>query len=80
MGKNIGENKTKNWSSKHSQKPLARTKQFAIDALKTVLKNTIQKTAKATGDLIGNEIADNITKVPQKTQQNNSETIVNQNY
>ena len=32
-----------------------------------------QKTAKATGDLIGNKIADRITKVSKNSQQNYSE-------
>ena len=34
-----------------------------IDAAKTVSKRVIQKTAEATGDLIGNKIADEITSV-----------------
>ena len=42
---------TTNLSSKHSQK--LHTKQSATNALKTASKKAIQKTAKATGDLIG---------------------------
>ena len=38
----------------------------------------IQKTAEATGDLIGNEIAIKITGVSQSLQQNNSETVTNE--
>ena len=34
-----------------------------IDAAKTSSKRVIQKTAEATGDLIGNKIADKITSV-----------------
>ena len=34
-----------------------------IDASKTASKRVVQKTAVATGDLIGNEIADKITSV-----------------
>ena len=34
-----------------------------IDAAKTASKRVIQKTAEATGDLIGNKIADRITSV-----------------
>ena len=34
-----------------------------IDAAKTASKRLVQKTAKATGDLIGNKIADKITSV-----------------
>ena len=38
-----------------------RTTKVATDALKLVSKWAIQKTGKATGDLIGNKIADKIT-------------------
>ena len=44
------------------------------DALKTASKRAIQKTVEATGDLIGNKIADSITKVSKTSLQNNSET------
>ena len=40
-------------------------------------KRVIQKTAEATGDLIGNKIANRITKVSKSLPQNNSETITN---
>ena len=36
---------------------------YTTDAIKTSSKRAIQKTAEATRDLIGNKIADNITKV-----------------
>ena len=54
MGKNI----SKNLSSKCSQKILDQAKQSATDPLKTASKRAIQKIAEATGDLIGNKIAD----------------------
>ena len=38
----------------------------------------IQKTAEATVDLIGNKIAEKITKVSKTPQQNNSETVTNE--
>ena len=38
----------------------------------------IQKTAEATGDLIGNKIANRITKVSESSQQDNSETVTNE--
>ena len=63
MGKNIGKNIIKNLSGKYSQKRLDHPKQSATDALKTTSKIVIQKTAESTGDLIGNKIADRITKV-----------------
>ena len=42
-----------------------------IDAAKTASKRVVQKTAEATGDLIGNEIADKIKEIyipPKKRQ------------
>ena len=45
---------------------------------KTVSKRAIQKTAETTGYLIGNKIADKITKVSKKLEQNNSETVTNE--
>ena len=53
-------------SNKYSQKPLDTAKASATDAVKTASKRAIQKTAKATADLIGNEIADKITSVSEK--------------
>ena len=47
---------------KYSQKPLDYTKQSATDTFKTSSKRVIQKTAEATGDLIGNKIANRIIK------------------
>ena len=37
------------------------TRKTGIDAVKTASKQVVQKTAEATGDSIGNKIADNIT-------------------
>ena len=52
--------------------------QPTTDALGTTSKWAIQKTAKATGDLIGNKIADRTTKISRTSLQNNSETITNE--
>ena len=60
-------------SNKYSQKLLDTAKKSTTDAIKTVSKRAIQKTAKAAGDLIGNKIADKITSVSKKTQNNESE-------
>ena len=54
-------------SIKYSQNILDHAKKSAIDAIKTAksnskLKYTIQKTAKATGDLIGNKMAHQLQK------------------
>ena len=50
-------------SSKYGQKPLDSAKKSTTDAIKTASKIAIQKTAEATGDLIGNKIADKKTIV-----------------
>ena len=44
-----------------------------------LLQRVIQKTAEATGDLIGNKNADKITKVSKNAQQNNLESVTNEN-
>ena len=74
MGRNISTNKSKNISSKYSQKLLDHAKQSTTDALKTASKRAIQKTAEATGHLIGNKIADRNYKVLKASPKNNSET------
>ena len=56
----------KNFSIKYGQKLLDSAKKSATDAVKTASKRVIQKTAEATGDLIGNIIADKITSVSKK--------------
>ena len=53
----------KNLSNKYSQKLIDSAKKFTTDVIKTASKRSIQKTAEATGDLIGNKIADKITSV-----------------
>ena len=59
--------KSKSLSGKYSlgmltkrQKLLYHVKQSATDALKTSSKRIIQKTAEATGDLIGNKITNKL--------------------
>ena len=42
-------------------------KKSTTDAIKTALKREIQKKAEATGDLIGNKIADKITSVSKRS-------------
>ena len=74
MDKNVGKNTSKNLSSKCSRKLLDHAKQSATDAIKTASKIPIQKAAEATGDLIGNKIADKITRVSKTTPKNNIET------
>ena len=59
MGKNV--------SNKYGQKLLDSAKKSSVDAIRTASKRAIQKTAEATGDLIGNKIADKITSVSKKS-------------
>ena len=73
-GKNIVKKISKNISSKYRQKSLDHAKKSATDALKTA---SVQKTAEATGDLIGKK-NDRNTKVLQISPQNNSETVTNE--
>ena len=54
-------NTGKSLSDKYGQKLIDSAKKSAADAIKTASKKVIQKTAGATGDLIGNKIADKIT-------------------
>ena len=58
FAKNMG----KSLSDKYGQKLIDTAKKFTTDAIKTASKRAIQKTTKATGDLIGNKIADKITR------------------
>ena len=46
---------------------LMQLKRCATDAIKTAFKRAIQKTAEATGDLLGNKIADKRTSVSKKS-------------
>ena len=56
-----------NLSNKYSQKLLDTAEKSTTDAIKTISKRAIQKTAEATGDLIGNKIADKITSDSKKS-------------
>ena len=78
MGKNFGKNISKNLSGKYRQKLLDHAKQSATDVIKTASKRAIQKAAEATGDLISNKIANRITKGSMNSQQNSSETVINE--
>ena len=48
---------------KYGKKLMDTATKIGIDAAKTASKRVVQKTAEATGDLIGNKIADIITSV-----------------
>ena len=53
-------------SNKYSQKLVDTTKTSATDSIKTASRRAIQKTAEATGDLIGSKITDKITSASKK--------------
>ena len=59
-------------SNKYGKRLVDAAKKSATDAIKTSSKIAIQKTAAATGDLIGNKIADKITSVCKKKSNNNN--------
>ena len=63
FAKNIG----KDLSNKYSQKNIDTAKISATDPIKTASQQAIQKTAEATGDLVGNKIADRITSISKKS-------------
>ena len=56
-----------NLSNKYGQKLFDSGKKSTMDAIKIVSKRAIQKTAEATGDVIGNKIAYKITSVSKKS-------------
>ena len=60
------------------QKLLDHEIKSVTDAIKTSSKRVIQKAAEATGGLIGNKIANRITKVSKNSLQNISETVTNE--
>ena len=69
----------KSLSNKYGQKLLDGAKKSTTDTIKTVSKRAIEKTAEATGDLIGNKIADKITSVLKKSSSNNNNNNNNNN-
>ena len=68
FAKNMG----KSLSSKYGRKLLDSAKKSTTDAIKAASKRAIQKTAEATGDLIGKKIADKITRISRKSSNNNN--------
>ena len=66
----FAKNIVKNIRNNYGQKPLDGAKKSMTDAIKTTSKRASQITAEATGDFIGNKIADKIINVPKKSQNN----------
>ena len=65
----------KNISNKYSQKLFDSAKKSRTDAIKTASKRAIQKKAEATGDLIGNKIADKITNISKSRKEFHSKLV-----
>ena len=78
MGRKKGKNTINNLSDKYRQKLIDYSKQSARDLFKAASRRTIVKTAEGPGDLIGNKIANKITKASRTLPQNNSETVTNE--
>ena len=62
----FAKNTGKSLSNKYGQNLFDSSKKSATDAIKIASKRVIQKTVEATGDLIGNKVADKITSVSKK--------------
>ena len=62
FAKNIG----KNLSNKYGQELFDAAKKSTNNAIKIASERAVQNTAEATGDLIGNKIADKITSISKK--------------
>ena len=54
---------SRKFGDKYGKKLIDTATKTGIDAAKTASKRVVQKTAEATGDLIGKEIADKITSI-----------------
>ena len=63
-------------SNKYGKKLVYTAKKSAKDAINTTSKRAIQKTAEATGDLVGNKTADKITSISKKKSDNNNNNNV----
>ena len=75
MNKNLGKNMSKILCDKCSQNFSDHTWQPVTDAIKNASKTLIQKPAEATGDFIGNKLADKITQFWRSLPQNTSGNI-----
>ena len=64
---------SKKFVNKYSKKLIDTVTKTRMDAAKTASKRVVQKAAEATGDLIGNKIADKITSIgkPKEKEKTN---------
>ena len=56
------------FDDKYGKKLMDTASKTGIDAAKTASKGVLQKTAEATGDLIGNKLADKITSIGKQKE------------
>ena len=63
------------FGGKGSKKVMDVATKTGIDAAKTVSKRLVKKTAEATGDWIGNKIADKITSIGKPKEKEKSKEI-----
>ena len=63
------------FGDKHGKKLMDAATITGIDAAKTASKRVVQKTAEATGDLIGNKIADKSTSIGKPKEKKETKEI-----
>ena len=61
------------FSDKYGKKLMDTATKTGIDATKTTSKRVVQKTVEATGDLIGNKIADKTTSIGKSKEKEKAE-------
>ena len=68
----------KNFGNKYGKRLIDSATKTGIEAAKTTSKRIVQKTAEATGDLIGNKIADKTTSIgkPKKTHKKKQKKFI----
>ena len=68
-GKKLMDTATKVGTSKYGKKIIDTTKKQGSEFAKTAGKRIVQKSAEATGDLIGNKVADKITSLGKTSEE-----------
>ena len=69
-----------NLNNKYGQKLIDSAKKSATDVFKIAGKRAFQKTAEATGDLIGNKIEDKITSYSKNLKMNHTQMMLAMKY
>ena len=68
---------TRKFNNKYGKKLIDTATKTGIDAVKTASKRVVQKAAEATGDLIGNKIADKITSIGKPKEKETTRKKIN---